>query len=140
MYGDGRIERDTTMTFVGFPMGCPLHDADIHLNISASQAVALIGKARAGGFCRLCGLYQSTHKASDGNFDIVTLKFRGQTHSVSNTSGNPPPLFAELVSSLSAYVLIPDYASTTQPSRERMIECVQYGKVQMDKIQRAHPQ
>ena len=140
IYGDGRIERDTTIALTDFSMGCPLHATDNHLNIPASQALALLDKARDRGFCRLCGLYRSTNKAADGHLETITLNFHGKTHSVSDFSGNPPPLFAELVSSLSAYVSIPEYASSTHPSRERMIECVQYDKSQLEKLQRAHPQ
>jgi hypothetical protein len=123
LYGDGRVERDTVIYLAGFPFGCPLHEIDRHLRIPAAQADALISKARDGGFCRLCELYQATHPSSDGTADQLTLTFHGKINRVANVSGNPPPLFAELANSLSTIAPIPDYATTTRPSQARMLEC-----------------
>ena len=133
IYGDGRVERDTVISLIGgWNSGCPLHEVDKHLQISAAQANALISKARDGGFCRLCELYQPTHPTLDGSFHQLTLTFHGKTNSVANLSIHPPPLFAELVSSFSALPSIPDYATTEHPSRQRMLECNAFMKSQVD--------
>ena len=128
IYGDGRVERDTLIPSIAPshfpPTGCPLHDADKRFQIPAAQANSLISKARDGGFCRLCQLYQSTHPTSSGDFDQLTLTFHGKANSVANISGDPPPLFAELVGSFNAFSSLPGYATTHHPSRERMLECI----------------
>jgi hypothetical protein len=132
IYGDGRVERDTVLSLLppSFHIGCPLHDADKHLQIPAAQANALISKARDGGFCRLCELYEATHPAADGSFDQLTLTFHGKTNRVANISVHPPTLFAELVNSFGALPSLPDYATTTHPSRQRMLECNAFTKSQ----------
>jgi hypothetical protein len=130
IYGDGRVERDTLVpSFAPThfpPTGCPLHDADKHFRIPAAQANALISKARDGGFCRLCQLYQQAKSTHDGDFVGLTMSFHGKTNSVSNISGNPPPVFAELVGPFKAFSSLPDYATTHHPTRERMRECIAF--------------
>jgi hypothetical protein len=133
IYGDGRVERDTVVWLMPvLSTGCPLHDADKHLQIPAAQAAALIAKARDGGFCRLCQIYESTHASENDGYDQLTLSFHGKTNRALNSSGNPPPLFPELVSSMSKFSSIPDYATAHRPSKERMTECNAYSKAQMD--------
>jgi hypothetical protein len=135
IFGDGHIQRDTTMSLPGgLIVGCPLHDVDNHLNIPASQAVDLIGKARDEGFCRLCGIYESRHRGMTGTFTKITLGLHGTTHAVYDFGGSPPPVFAELVRPLKAYISVPEYAGKTFPSRERMIECNQFQNAQIDKM------
>ena len=133
IFGDGRVERDTVVSLMpGISTGCPLHDPDKHLQIPAAQAAALIAKARDSGFCRLCQIYESTHPSKNDGYDQLTLSFHGNTNKALNSSGNPPRLFADLVSSLSIISSIPEYATTNRPSRERMTECNAYNKAQMD--------
>jgi hypothetical protein len=135
IYGDGRVERDAVATLIpGFTSGCPLHDVDKHLKIPPDQAIALISKARDGGFCRLCEFYQPTHPTSDGNLDQLTLTFHRKTNRVTNISNHPPPLFVELVNSFAALPPLPDYATTHHPTRERELECLHFMNSQLDRL------
>jgi hypothetical protein len=137
IYGDGRVERDTLFSSIpSLTSGCPLHDVDKHLRIPTAQALAIISKARDGGFCRLCELYQPTHPTSGGSLDQLTLTLQGKTNRVVNISTHPPQLFAELVTSFSALPPLPDYATTHHPTRERMRECDDYFKSQIEIVKR----
>jgi len=140
IYGDGRVERDTIFSLMpGLTSGCPLHDVDKHLRIPATQAIALIARARDGGFCRLCEFYQPTHPTSDGSLDRLTLTFHGKSNRVVNISPHPPQLFAELVTSFSALPPLPDYATTKHPTRERMRECVAFSESELDSVREHSP-
>jgi hypothetical protein len=135
VYGDGRVERDTTITLTsGSTSGCPLHNADKHLRIPTAQAVALISSARDGGFCRLCELYQPIHPAAYGHLAQLTLTFHGKTTRVANLSPHPPQLVTELVTSFSTLPPLPDYATTHHPTREREIECFHFMDSQVDSL------
>jgi len=137
IYGDGRVERDTVISLVpSFEVGCPLHEPDKHLRIPASQATALIAKARDGGFCRLCETYQRTHPNKDVDFDLLTLTFRGEATRVINISGHPPPLFTELVGSFGVLPSIPEYATSDNSSPQRQVECSDFLRSQTDNLQR----
>jgi hypothetical protein len=136
IYGDGRVERDTVISLLPtFHIGCPLHEPDKFLRIPAAQATAIIAKARDGGFCRLCEGYQSTHPAATDSFDLLTLTFQGKTNRVANSSGHPPPLFNELVSSLNGLSSIPDYAKSDGSSPQRQVECSEFLHSQIDNLQ-----
>jgi hypothetical protein len=141
IYGDGRVERDTVLSFpANYHVGCPLHEDDKHLQIPAAQANALITQARDGGFCRLCRVYQSTHATTDGDFNQLTLTFYGKTNTVANSSRHPPPLFTELLNAFSTLPSLPDYATTHYQTRERMLECNAYFQSQMEILQRRSKQ
>jgi hypothetical protein len=135
IFGDGHAEPDTTITLSGnFVIGCPLHQEDRHLQFAPSQASELLRKARDGGFCRLCALYQSTKEQGSSAVEELTLNINGDIHHSYNVSGNPPPIFEELVTSLNAISSIPDYATTSRPSKQRMMECTQIDKARADKL------
>ena len=131
LYGDGHIDRDTVIALSqDFSIGCPLHEADKHLQVAPAQALALIAKARDGGFCRMCNLYRSTHPMQDEKGEMLTLNVEGKSYEVANVSGNPPYLFAELSRSLASISPIPEYASTEHPSPQRKAECRQFEDTQ----------
>jgi hypothetical protein len=132
IHGDGRVERDTLVTLSGFTFGCPLHEADKHVHIPAAQAIAILSKARDGGFCRLCELNHPTHSAFDGGLEHLTLSFHGNTNTVRNDSGQPPPIFQQLADSFTIVPPFPEYATTHYPTRERMLDCLAFNQSQID--------
>jgi hypothetical protein len=138
IYGDGRVERDTIMSLphATYHLGCPLHDPDKHLQIPTSQAVALIAKARDGGLCRLCRVYQPTHSTAEAGFEQLTLTFHGKTNAVANSSIHPPPLFTELRTAFTELPPLPDYVTTHHPTRQRMLECAAYLDSQLEVLRK----
>ena len=139
VYGDGRIDRDTTITFAdGFVMGCPLHEADKHLRIPSAQASAIIAKARDGGFCRLCAIYSG--RAYDAGSHDLTLNIQGKSHQViSNYVGYTPPIFREVEAAILQLSPPVSYANRHPESPERKAECKRFEDTQfaVDKIR--HP-
>jgi len=136
--GDGTLTRDTAYTL--FPsdlaMGCPLHDTDKHFKIPPETAQKVLSKARDGGFCRLCQLYQpKTPKPGLGTDQHLTFTFGGKTNTVYNADGNPPAIFHELAESILPLAPpIPDYAKRSNHSRERMKECIDFDRQQFERM------
>lgn len=122
IYGDGLVERETVMTIRGDTFGCPLHDSDKTLHISPSDSQLLLARARDGGFCRLCALYQNAG-VMDGGIEEVRLNLNGKFTAVWNHNGNPPPLLDELsrrIWELSGIASVADHRKFTP---ERVTEC-----------------
>jgi hypothetical protein len=136
LYGDGRVERDIIITTpFDTSMGCPLHESDKHLQIPAEQARAILSKARDGGFCRLCQIYQSSHDNPSGGYTQLSFSLAGKTKQAMDASGNPPPLYGTLVDSITDLSpAFPTYATATVRSPERIAECRQFEQEQMTKL------
>jgi hypothetical protein len=123
IYGDGRVERDTVETTRGNTFGCPLHPDQRSLHIPAEVARKLLLRARDGGFCRLCAIYQYPAMIFDAGSETLTLSLGGKRKSVWNHEGNPPPLFGELDDTIGKLVPMRDLADTGKFSPARAAEC-----------------
>jgi hypothetical protein len=139
VYGDGHIERDTTITDAGgLVVGCPLHEADKHLRIPAAQASALIAQARDHGFCRLCRSYRRA--AYDAAFEELTLSLGNKVKKTENYAGDPPPIFREVEDSLLALSPPTSYSDQRNQTPERHAECQRFEDDQLRADQIRHPE
>jgi len=135
LYADGQIEQDSTISLPGgITLGCPLRDADRHRQIPAAEASAFIRKIRDAGFCRLCIIYQERDPTIDSGYSGIVLTIAGKQNRVFNTSLSPPPLFVEASEHLRSLVSLPEYATATQPSRERMQDCARFDMQQAQSL------
>jgi hypothetical protein len=127
IYSDGRVERDTTYVAVnGYVAGCPLREADKHLQIPPKVAVDLLSRARDKGFCRLCGIYRSSDVTYDAGYTNISLKLAGKVKSVGDDAGTPPPLFGELFDSVWDLSPMDELSSPRTFSPDRKNDCLAF--------------
>lgn len=134
IFGDGRIERDTTIRHRnGVIDGCPLRAEDRIVSIPPPTAIALITKARDQGFCRLCAYYFPGERVgvSDAPTTTITLHTGAITHRVSDHAGSPPALYRELLHEIdTATPPFPPYANWRTQSHEDEESCLDFEKKQ----------
>ena len=131
IYGDGRVERDTTYVFFnGYVEGCPLREADRRIQIPQKTAAELLSRARDGGFCRLCGKYRSPGIVYDAGYTNISLSLGGKVKSVGDDAGTPPPLFDELIESAMQLSSMYYLANPRNFSPERKNECAAFSSQQ----------
>lgn len=122
IYGSGLVERDTVETIRGQTFFCPIRDSDKTLHISPASAKDLLEEARDQGFCRLCAIYQDSD-VLEGGHQEVRLRLRGKVRTVWNHSGNPPPVFHQLVDRIWTLSEIQSLADIQNFPPDRQAEC-----------------
>jgi hypothetical protein len=123
IYGSGLVERETAETIRGDSFGCPLRESDKTIHIPPVAAKELLARARDGGFCRLCGVYQSPGIVFDAGNESLKLSLHGKIKFVWDHAGNPPPIFGELADSIWKLSDIEKVADPRRFSPDRTAEC-----------------
>ena len=123
IYGSGLVERETAESIRGDTIGCPLRESDRTIRIALASAKDLLTRARDGGFCRLCAVYQSPEFVFDAGNEELKLSLHGKTKSVWDHVGNPPPIFGELADSIWKLSDIERVADPRRFSPDREAEC-----------------
>ena len=123
IYGSGLVERDTVETVRGDTFGCPLRESDKTIRIAPASAKDLLTRARDGGFCRLCAVYQYPGFVFDAGNEELKLSLHGKTKSVWDHDGEPPPIFGELSDSIWKLSDIERVADTRRFAPDREAEC-----------------